>query len=169
MPDAARNSPTTVEAVTEIVPPMQFQWYWLLIGIVIVLVIVLWYFFIPFIARRSIRRPVAPMPYQRPYQGPQGAAHRALDAIAAVEREAGAGSISVREAHLRFSAIVREFAWDMTRVDARTMTLTELRATGLSTIAAAVAQFYPIAFQEEELLQLGSAADVARGAVTTWS
>lgn len=156
-------------AAIDIVPPMQFQWFWLVIGIGIVLLIVAWYLLIPLIARRSLRAPAAPAPYQRPYQGPAGAAERALAAIAEVERSCTAGTISVREAHLRFSAIVREFAWDMSRVDARTMTLTELRATGLSTIAGAVAQFYPIAFQEEELLELGTAAGVARGAVTSWS
>ena len=158
-----------LRADTEIVPPMQFQWYWVPIGILLLLLIAAWYFFIPVIARRAVRRVAPPVPYQRPYQGPAGAAQRAFEAIAVVEQQASVQAITVREAHLRFSAIVREFAWDMTRVDARTMTLTELRATGLTTIATAVAQFYPIAFQEEELLQLGSAADVARGAVASWN
>lgn len=159
----------TVRSDTDIVPPVQFEPLWLILGIVAVVLVVLWYLLIPVIARRATRRPAPTAPqFTQPYQGPQGAHERALAAIDQVEQDARAEVISIREAHLRLSAIVREFAWDMTRVDARTMTLTELRATGLTTIADAVAQFYPIAFQEHELVELGAIADVARRAVTSW-
>ena len=154
---------------SEIISPMQYQPLWLVLGIVAALLVVAWYLLIPSIARRSTRRR-APLPpeFVRAYGGPMGAHDRALQAIDQVEQSARAGAITVREAHLRLSAIVREFAWDMTRIDARTMTLTELKATGFTPIADAVAQFYPIAFQEDELTDLGSIADVARGAVTAW-
>ena len=159
-----------MRAAVDVIPPVQFAWYWLPIALGVIALLVAWYLLIPLIARRSTRgRPAESLVFTRNYEGPLGARDRAWAAIAAVEQDARSGAISVREAHLQLSAIVREFAWDMTRIDARTMTLTELRATGFAPIADAVAQFYPIAFQEQELTELGGVADVARGAVASWS
>ena len=158
--------------VDELAPPLQFSnWpLWALLALGIVLVVVAWYVLIPRIALRAAGRTPPPLPVYQPQRlGPMGARERALAAIDQVEADATAGVISAREAHLRLSAIVRGFAWDVTAVDARTMTLTELGATGLAPIAEAVGQFYPIAFREEEAVELGAAADTARGAVTAWN
>jgi len=158
--------------VDELAPPLQFSnWpLWLLLALGVIAVVVAWYLIIPLIAVRAAgRRPEALVVYQPQRMGPMGARERAIAAIAAVETDHASGLIDGREAHLRLSAIVRGFAWDMSAVDARTMTLTELKGSGLAPIAEAVSQFYPIAFREEETEGLGSAADVARGAVTTWS
>ncbi len=150
----------------EIVPPMLYSALWPILGAAAVLLVIAWFVLIPLISRLFGRprtpRTEKPKPLVR--RGRDGT----LAAIDDVQREALAGEITVREAHLRLSELVRSFASEDRVLDARTMTLTELRANNLTTVADAVAQFYPIAFQEEELTELGSAPDIARQAVIAW-
>lgn len=152
--------------VAEIVPPMLYSALWPILGAAAVLLVIAWFVLIPLLSRLFGRpskpRTEKPRPFVR--RGRDGT----LAAIDAVQREALAGEISVREAHLRLSELVRSFASEDRVLDARTMTLTELRANNLTIVADAVAQFYPIAFQEEELTELGAAPDIAREAVHAW-
>ena len=152
--------------VADIVPPMLYSAIWPILGTAAVLLVIAWFVLIPLLSRLFGRPPKPrtekPKPLVR--RGRDGT----LAAIDDVQREALAGEITVREAHLRLSELVRSFASEDRLLDARTMTLTELRTNNLTTVADAVAQFYPIAFQEEELTELGSAPDVAREAVNAW-
>lgn len=152
--------------VAEIVPPMLYSALWWIIGAAAVLLVIAWFVLIPVISR-LLGRPRKPKPAKLAplvRRGRDGT----LAAIDEVQREALAGEITVREAHLRLSELVRSFASEDRLLDARTMTLAELRAANLTTVADAVAQFYPIAFQEEELTELGPAPEVARQAVHAW-
>ena len=153
--------------VADIVPPMLYFWLWPVLGVVAVLLIVAWFVLVPLLSRVFTRpRPVKvverPRPAARGYAG-------TMSAIDEVERAALAEEISIREAHLQLSELVRSYASEGRVYDARTMTLTELRDHGMTIVAEAVAQFYPIAFQEEELTELGAAPQIAREAVRAWS
>lgn len=153
--------------VADIVAPMLYFWLWPVLGAVAVLLIVAWFVLVPLLSRLLTRkRPPAvvtrPRPAARGYAG-------TMAEIDEVERAALADEISVREAHLRLSELVRSYASEGRMYDARTMTLTELRDNGMLIVAQAVAQFYPIAFQEEELTELGPAPQIAREAVRAWS
>jgi hypothetical protein len=153
--------------VADIVPPMLYNAIWPILGAAAVLLVIAWFVLIPLLSRlftRTRTKPVVerPRPVARGYGG-------TLSAIDEVERAALADEITIREAHLRLSELVRSFASEGRMVDARTMTLTELRDHGMVVIADAVAQFYPIAFQEEELTELGAAPEIAREAVRAWN
>ncbi len=153
--------------VAEIVPPMLYSWFWPVLGVVAILLVAAWFLLVPLLSRLFTRvRPVQafarPRPAARGYAG-------TLAEIDEVERAALADEISIREAHLRLSELVRSFASEGKAYDARTMTLTELRDHGMTIVAEAVAQFYPIAFQEDELTELGTAPQVAREAVRAWN
>ena len=153
--------------VDEFALPMQYNVLWPILGGVAILVVIAWFVLVPLLSRVfSRRRPKKVV--ERPRAAARGRGG-SLQAIDEVEREALAGSITVREAHLRLSEIVRSFASENRPVDARTMTLTELREHDMTIVATAVAQCYPIAFQEEELTELGPAPQIAREAVNAWN
>ena len=153
--------------VADIVPPMLFGALWPILGALAILLVVAWFILVPLLSRLFSRRKPKKV-VERPRPAARGRAG-SLSAIDVVEREALAGSITIREAHLRLSEIVRSFASENRPVDARTMTLTELREHDMTIVADAVAQFYPIAFQEEELTELGPAPQIAREAVHSWN
>jgi hypothetical protein len=151
----------------EIVPPLLYSAIWPILGVLALLLVVAWFVLVPLLSRLlSRRRPKKaderPRPAARGFAG-------TLAGIDEVERAALANEISIREAHLRLSELVRSFASEGRVYDARTMTLTELRDHGMTVVAEAVAQFYPIAFQEDELTELGPAPDIAREAVRAWN
>jgi hypothetical protein len=151
--------------VAEIAPPMLYSPIWPILGVFGVLIVVAWFVLVPLLSR-LLTRPRKPKKLQ--HQAIRGRV-ATLSAIDEVERDTLAGTISVREAHLRLSELVRGFASEGRAIDARTMTLTELRAYGMTIVADAVAQFYPIAFQEEELTDIGPAPQIAREAVQAWN
>jgi hypothetical protein len=153
--------------LSEVVPPMNYGVLWPLLGVLALLLVIVWFIIVPLIARR-IAREVPADEVVLPRFTALGRAGT-LSAIDEVERLALERQISVREAHIRFSGLVRSYASEGSLVDARTMTLTELRDHGMTTIANAVAQFYPIAFQEDELTELGAAPTIAREAVQQWN
>lgn len=151
----------------EVVRPMLYSAIWPILGVAAVVLVVAWFVLVPFLSRLFTRtRPAKAV--ERPRPAARGFAGT-LAAIDEVERAARASEISIREAHLRLSELVRSFASEGRLIDARTMTLTELRDHGMFIVADAVAQFYPIAFQEEELTELGAAPQIAREAVRAWN
>lgn len=153
--------------VAEIAPPMLYGAIWPILGVLAVLLVIAWFVLVPLLSRLFTRtRPVKVV--ERPRAAARGFAGT-LAGIDEVERATLANEISVREAHLRLSELVRSYASEGRDVDARTMTLTELRDHGMVIVADAVQQFYPIAFQEEELTELGTAPQIARDAVRAWN
>jgi hypothetical protein len=153
--------------VAEIIPPLLYSALWPILGAVAVLLVVAWFILVPLLSR-LFTRPRPQKTVEQPRPAARGFAGT-LAGIDEVERAALAEEISIREAHLRLSELVRSFASEGRVYDARTMTLTELRDHGMTIVADAVAQFYPIAFQEEELTELGAAPQVAREAVRAWN
>lgn len=153
--------------VAEIAAPMLYSASWPILGVLALLLVIAWFVVIPLLSRLFTRTRPAKV-VERPRPAARGLAGT-LAGIDEVERATHANEISVREAHLRLSELVRSFASEERAFDARTMTLTELRDRGMTIVADAVAQFYPIAFQEEELTELGPAPQIAREAVRAWN
>jgi hypothetical protein len=151
-------------------PPSQYGVLWLLLAIGLVLLIVAWYVLLPRLVRRFTKpRPAVTLPPPPIRLTPlQAAKQIAFDRIGAVEAAVGAGTTDVRDAHIELSAILREFATSTTGIDARSMTLTELRASRLEALAAVVATYYPIAFGVPEHSGLSGAADRAREVLASW-
>jgi len=158
-----------VDPTTAPYPPTTYGLDYVAFIVFLIALIVGWYLILPLLARRAKEKPPKPVPVPKPVLAPVDRAREAaLEEIAAIERAVGAREIDVRDAHLRLSATLREFALAVTGVDARTMTLRELRASDLDAIAAAVAQYYPIAFGVTEHSRLGPASEIAREVVRSW-
>ena len=151
-------------------PPLPYGLQWLILAIALVVLIVAFYVLLPRIVRRLTKPRVTvppPVPPRR-LTPMQSAKQVAFDRIGAVEAAVAAGTTDVRDAHIELSAILREFATETTGIDARTMTLTELRASKLEAIATVVATYYPIAFGVPEHSRLAGAADRAREVLAAW-
>ena len=151
-------------------PLSQYGLQWLLLALVLALLIVAWYVLLPRLVRRFTRPRVAAARVEPPRRPTplQTAKQMAFDRISAVEEAVKAGRTDVRDAHIELSAILREFASTTTGIDARSMTLTELRASRLDAIATVVATYYPIAFGVPEHSTLSGAADRAREVLAAW-
>ena len=151
-------------------PPLQYGLQWLILAIALVVVVIAFYVLLPRLVRALTkpREVVAPPAQPRRLTPMQSAKQVAFDRIGAVEAAVAAGTTDVRDAHIELSAILREFATETTGIDARSMTLTELRASGLESLATVVATYYPIAFGVPEHSRLAGAADRAREVLAGW-
>ena len=151
-------------------PPLQYGLQWLILAIALVVVVIAFYVLLPRLVR-ALTKPrevvATPAPPRR-LTPMQSAKQVAFDRIGAVEAAVAAGTTDVRDAHIELSAILREFATETTGIDARSMTLTELRASGLESLATVVATYYPIAFGVPEHSRLAGAADRAREVLAGW-
>jgi len=151
----------------DLFPPEAYGWLlWLPLPLFLVL-LALWILLSRRIARRTLRRRPQPAQAQAPVvwtppADPTGAARGRIDDV---ERRVEAGELDVRDAHLELSGIVREWAWATSHLDARTMTLAELRSAGLWRVADAVAGWYPMAFAPEEVSHARRAIAEAREVV----
>ena len=132
----------------EIVAPYGYSPWWLVLGVGLVAVVVLWWVLLLRAHRRGRAprpAPVTPVPVERtgaldPWAD---ARDRALGAIEELGGRYRAGSAAPRTVHQELATIVRDFAGERTGVDARTLTLHELRRhDALAPAAHVVAQLY---------------------------
>ncbi|GAB3408158.1 hypothetical protein GCM10027515_25030 [Schumannella luteola] len=151
-------------------PPQVYDWFWWIILPVFLLLLAAWIILSRVIAKRAARPVEAPpAPVIKRYVPPPDAGPKAFARIDRVRRQFEAGDIDTRDAHIELSEIVRDFGYQRTGIDARSMTLEELRESRLVPIADAVSGWYPIAFAPDADEDIGPALDSARGVVQAWS
>jgi hypothetical protein len=156
--------------IDELYPPMTYAWYWWLVLPAFIALLVAWLL----LSKRAARvrgwshQPPDPeaLAAWRPRIDPR---LQALSSIQNVENALRGGQMTVRDAHLELSSILRDFAYQHTGVDARTMTLEELRSSNLGRVAQLIEDFYPVAFAPDPSRQVDDALANARSVVRTWS
>lgn len=150
---------------TELIPPIGYGDALLVVGIVLLVLVVAT---ILLVALLRGRRPAPASTLVRP-GGLAGikADHHAR--ISAIEAEFAAGTLSARRAHHRLSAVVRDFGRAVSGIDAPVMTLTELQSVSLPTVATAVAEYYPAAFEPQERTEISTAVARARQVIESWA
>lgn len=169
--------------------PLQYSGWFLWAGLGLLTLVAAWYTFVLLgTRRRPAAREGAPTP-----EAPQGSTpdlarlrDEYLRRIDAVDREAAAGTRSVRSAHQELSLLIRSFIRDASGVDAPRMTLAELRAAGsaaprqpgaqyfpsehhVRAAADAVAGLYQGAFAAAPASAVPDAARAAREVVSSWN
>lgn len=100
---------------------------------------------------------------------PERVRHKYLVTVAEVEKSWQAGELSDREVAHRLSEIVRDFARDAWNLNIRHMTLRELKAFRLGTVAEVVERLYADEFAREEPTNAGTQLARVRGLVDRWS
>jgi hypothetical protein len=152
-------------------PPINYDWPWWLVLPLFIALLVAWILISKNLARRAPdRAKTATGPAKaKVLPLPVDVRRQAMTRVDAIETEVKNGTLSPRDAHIELSSVLRELAFFTTRFDARSMTLSELRAVGLSRLADTVSQFYPIAFAPGEAIDATRAIAIARQAVMTWN
>ncbi|MCT1690170.1 hypothetical protein M3B11_04235 [Brevibacterium sp. p3-SID960] len=95
--------------------------------------------------------------------------HTYLVTIGEVEKSWQAGELSDREVAHRLSEIVRDFARDAWNLNIGHMTLRELKAFRLGTVAEVVERLYADEFAREEPANAGTQLARVRGLIDRWS
>ncbi len=149
-------------------PPVQYQPWWVLIGILLILLVVGWIVFVLVFTRR--RRQLAPV--GNPLAGlpldPHALRANYLSLIDEVAAAHATGALDFRQSHQRLSLIVRQFAAEARGIRAPYMTLDDLRALRLGPLTTTVGELYPGAFSGQETGSVDTAIARARHLVNEW-
>ena len=125
----------------ELVEPVSYSpWLWALV-IVPPLVVLAWYVGVTLLASD---RPGLTLPRRVRLSV---ARRKHLARLEQLRLGVEAGRVPVRDAHQQISAVVRSFVTEAGSVDARTMSLEQLRAAELPRVVELVALVYPPAFE----------------------
>ncbi|GAB2521309.1 hypothetical protein [Paramicrobacterium agarici] len=121
--------------------PVGYHPMWLWIACGIVALVLLWYIAVWFYprARAPQRRPVVK-------RAPEEIVPHYLRLIDEIESANASGELSLREAHLKLSVLVRLFGEERSGTSFSTMTLSDLTEGNHAHIAHAVASYYPFEF-----------------------
>jgi hypothetical protein len=149
--------------------PVQYHHWvvYLVVGLLLVALVAGWYVFM---VRHSARRLPPTVG-----GGVTGAAQLAAlqskyqSLVSEVATEHQAGRLGDRAAVNRLSLLLRFFAHEAKGVDARVMTLADLRRSQLPSVSGAVEQYYPPSFQRDAPGDVSSAVDTARGVIRSWN
>jgi hypothetical protein len=168
-----------VPAPDDYYPPLQLDGWWWLIALGLIGLGVLWWWLTTFTSRIRwwfphwpfARKPRPAQVPRRPLAEMKAEALHVIGAIAAARER---GDITSRESHLKLSAALRAFASEALQdasppPDVSAMTLEDLRAHRLDSLADAVARYYPIAFAPDESRGIKDAVASARRVVNSWS
>lgn len=153
--------------VDDFFPPVQYQPWWGLIGFGMLVLVAAWYVYLFYSTRRRPSTATPPVPgLSRP--APEAVRAHYLGLIDETLTAHTKGDLPLRDAHHQLSLLLRSYVAEREGVRTLPMTLSDLRETPLTPLAAAVAKLYPGAFSEDHPGTVQQAADEARRVVTTW-
>lgn len=136
--------------VDELNGPVAFAWWVLPLGLALLLLAVGWVVAVLVTTRRRAEPgPPPPPPAVHARPGDRFATVRPLylARVDEVERRFDAGELDARGVHLELSAVVRDFATIRRGVDARVLTLSELRRIdGAKRLATLIESYYRPSF-----------------------
>lgn len=153
----------------ELQDPAGYSWWLIALAVALVAFIALWYLWVWWWARRRERRAAEPLEQRiRP------------DRLAAIRREHiarveeayedyAAQRSTLRELHLAFNAVVRDYATARTGRDVSSLTVMDLRGIERgSALADVLAGYSEPAFARTSTARAREAADQARAVIETW-
>lgn len=156
----------------EFFPPVQYQPWWALLGVLIILVVIAWWVFV-FASTRKSRVPQPPSSTAPRGPGVETIRKRYLGLIDETRAAYASGDLHERDAYHQLSMLLRSYVEEREGTRTVTMTLKDLRMTQLTPLSEAVSRLYPGAFSADAatLQNAGTVAqgvDEARGLVTSW-
>ncbi len=151
----------------EFFPPVQYQPWWGLLGVLILVVVVAWWVFV-FVSTRRSRVPVVDAPGAPTGPEVETIRRRYLGLIDETRAAYASGALPDREAYHQLSMLLRSYVEEREGARTVTMTLKDLRTTSFTPLSDAVARLYPGAFSPDYSGTVAQAIDEARGLVTSW-
>ncbi|MBX3098081.1 MAG: hypothetical protein KF761_00745 [Salinibacterium sp.] len=151
----------------EFFPPVQYQPWWGLLGLLILALVVAWWVFV-FASTRASRVP--PPSTSSPSRGPSTATirKRYLELIEETRAAYANGDVHERDVYHQLSILLRTYVEEREGTRTVTLTLRELRTTEFVPLSDAVARLYPGAFSPDYTGTVAKAIDEARAVVTSW-
>jgi len=150
--------------------PLQYQPQWLWLGLVLVLLTAAWYAWILFSGRNKAPAPKsAQAGHSTPVPDLETLRAACLNAINATAEDADAGRLPERDAHQRFSYLVREFAGEAAGLPLTSMTLEDLRRHEFTELSAGIASLYPNEFAPRPVHSVRESAEAAARVVLAWN
>lgn len=137
----------------ELYAPMTYSWWVPTLGVALMLLAIAWVVIALVLTRRrpaTTLPPPPPLLVARPGDPFAAARPVYLARVDALERRFVAGELDARALHLELSAVVRDFATVRQGLDARVLTLSELRRlTGTRRLAALIETYYRPSFAQD--------------------
>lgn len=153
-----------VVTARELTEPVTYSPWWLLLAVVLPVMVVAWYAGVTWWGRERRAR--------RGWHHLAVARRDHLKRLDQVQAAVVSGEMSPRTAHQEISALVRSFVASVSPVDARSMSLEQLRSTTSAEVADVVELIYPPAFQPgdqgEPIERLAQALREARSVISKW-
>jgi hypothetical protein len=153
----------------ELLPLMQYQMQWLIIGGMLIAIVIAWFVFIFWSTRHKRPKTVATLKAKTVISVDIAALKRKyLGLIDEVQQAATTGQINNRQVHQKLSLLVRLFAFEASGFRAHVMTLTDLQRGRFPKLKEVIATYYP---NEFGILLQGTTDEAlakAREVVATW-
>ncbi len=153
----------------ELQDPVGYSWWLAALAAGLVVLIALWYLLVWWLVRRRERRASEPLDTRiRPDR--LAAIRRAhVDRVEAAYEDYAAERSTLRELHLEFNAVVRDYATARTGRDVSSLTVMDLRGIERgSALADVLAGYSEPAFARTSTARAREAADQAKAVIETW-
>jgi flagellar basal body-associated protein FliL len=153
----------------ELLPLVNYQPQWIVIGSLLILGAVTWVGFIFWHTRKRPQKTVASLSAQKVANVDiAGLKKKYLGLIDQIAQESQQKAINARQAHQKLSILVRLFVFEATGYQTQVMTLADIEKRNLPKLQTTISALYPNEFSQ---LLTGSVEDAlgkARDMVTTW-
>lgn len=150
----------------KIVPPVQYEVLWLILGIALLVAIAAWLVFL----FRSTRKKLTPAEMIAKGKDPYVKYRKKyISQMESIDQQYRSGQLGVRELHLSLSALVRQFAQETRGINAETATLSDLRkASGAGPLTDLIEQYYHPEFAENPTADAERSMANAREVISGW-
>ena len=153
----------------ELLPLVNYQIQWVIIGSLLLLVAIVWVGFIFWHTRKRPQKTIASVMAQKVKAiDIAGLKKKYLKLIDQIAQEAQQKTITARQTHQKLSLLVRLFVFEATGYQAQVMTLEDIEKRNLPKLESTITALYPNEFSQLLTGTVDDALAKAREMVTTW-
>jgi hypothetical protein len=156
-------------AAVEVIPPMTYEPFWLILGISLVVLVVLWLVLVVYVTRKRALPTLtsAGMRAEHVVNLAEIQA-RYLQLFDQINAQYTERKINAREAHARLSYTARYFVYEVTGRPTHRMTLTDLEKTAFKEVREIVRGIYPPEFAKMQAGDVPSVVQKCKRMVQSW-
>lgn len=153
----------------KLMPLMDYDWIWLVLGIVAVVIVAGTVFTIFWATRRKPVKKISTLPMLQPHEVDVEALRvKYLAMVDEVARDFGERKVKSSEAHQKLSLIARFFVFEASGFRAQILTLADLKKAKRENLTSLIEVYYPPEFDGLEKGSVSAAADLARKLIGEW-
>jgi hypothetical protein len=154
----------------ELTPPMQYGITWFLIGSSILICVIALNAYILYSTRKKKIRAISTLPALAPVQIDINAIkQKYFSIITQIEKQYHLKQIDTRTVHQLLSITLRLFVYEIKGLELHKFTLSEIKRTDFTALAAVIEIYYPPEFKQIDNSDADKAIALARKLVQEWS